>query len=172
MKSLNLHVFSQLFAEQGYRMDILKAMFEQLVSPEQRQLAATVVANGGVKALRNNDKMLLSLEKTASKDPIAPGDEEHRALWAKPGDGSQNADDLRTDLFEDPEAAVEKNQAVYFRKFEAQKRQIIDELTFVVQRESDRVIQELKTGPHERIRDRVCASYRSRKHVIIIQHSF
>ena len=149
-------------------MDILKAMFEQLVSPEQRQLAATVVANGGVKALRNNDKMLLSLEKTASKGPIAPGDEEHRALWTKPGDGAQNADDLRTDLFEDPEAAVEKNQAVYFRKFEAQKRQIIDELTFVVQRESDRVIQELKTGPHERIRDRVCFSYRSRKHVIII----
>ena len=149
-------------------MDILKAMFEQLVSPEQRQLAATVAANGGVKALRNNDKMLLGLEKTASKAPSAPSAEEHRAPWAKPGDGAQNADDLRTDLFEDPEAAVEKNQAVYFRKFEAQKRQIIDELTFVVQRESDRVIQELKTGPHERIRDRVCASYRPRKHVIII----
>ena len=138
-------------------MDVLKAMFEQLVSPEQKQLAATVAANGGVKALRSNDKMLLELERTASKASCAPSAEEHRAPWAKPGDTNQNADDLRTDIFEDPDAAVKKNQTVYFRKFEAQKRQIIDELTLVVKRESDRVIQEIKGGPHERIRDRVRA---------------
>jgi hypothetical protein len=149
-------------------MNVLKAMFELLVSPEQKQLAATVAANGGVRALRNNDKMLLGLESTASKAPSATLAKGHRA---KPGDGIQNADDLRTDIFEDPDAAVEKNQAVYFRKFEAQKRQIIDELTFVIQRESDRVIQEIKGGPHERIRDRVCVSYPSLKCVIINWHS-
>ena len=130
-------------------------MFEQLVSPEQKQLAATVAANGGVKALRNNDKMLLALEKTASKAPSASSAEGHRAAYAKTGDTNQNADDLRMEIFEDPDAAVEKNQTVFFRKFEAQKRQIIDELTLVVKRESDRVIQEIKGGPHERIRDRV-----------------
>jgi hypothetical protein len=119
-------------------------MFEQLVSPEQKQLAVTVAANGGVKALRNNDKMLLTL---ASKAPSASSAEEHRA--------AKNVDDLRTEIFEDPDAAVEKNQSVFFRKFETQKRQIIEELTLVVQRESDRVIQEIKGGPHERIRDRV-----------------
>ena len=148
-------------------MDALKAMFEQLVSPEQKELAATVAANGGVTALRNNDKMLLGLERTASKAPGAPSAEGHRSPWAKPGDRSQDADDLKMDIFEDPDAAVEKNQAVYFRKFEAQKRQIIDELTFVVKRESDRVIQEMKGGPHERIRDRVCVSYPSLKCVVI-----
>ncbi len=131
-------------------------MFEQLVSPEQKQLAATVAANGGVKAVKNNDKMLLELEKTASRVPSTPSAEVHRAPWAMASDANPNADDLRTDIFEDPDAAVEKNQTVYFRKFEAQKRQIIDELTFVVKRESDRVIQEIKSGPHDRIRDRVC----------------
>ncbi|KAH9171881.1 hypothetical protein EDB89DRAFT_1851867 [Lactarius sanguifluus] len=136
------------------KMDVLKAMFEQLVSPEQKQLAATVAANGGVKALRNNDKMLLELERTASKAPGAPSAEGHRAPRAMASDANPNADDLRMDIFEDPDAAVEKNQVVYFRKFEAQKRQIIDELTFVVKRESDRVIQEMKGGPHDRIRDR------------------
>ncbi|KAI9438360.1 hypothetical protein H4582DRAFT_1815080, partial [Lactarius indigo] len=136
------------------KMDVLKAMFEQLISPEQKQLAATVAANGGVKALRHNDKMLLELEKTASKAPSAPSAEGHRAPRGMASDANANADDLRTDIFEDPDAAVEKNQVVYFRKFEAQKRQIIDELTFVVKRESDRVIQEMKGGPHDRIRDR------------------
>jgi len=56
---------------------------------------------------------------------------------------------------EDPNAAAEKNWALFSRKFEAQKNQIIDELTLVVQRESDRVIQELKGKAHEHIRDRV-----------------
>jgi hypothetical protein len=136
----------------------MKVLFEQLVSPEQKQLAATVAAKGGVKTLRNNDKMLLELEKTTNKASSTPSAEGHRAAWAKPGDANPSADDLRTDIFEDPEAAVAKNQAVYFRKFEAQKRQIIDELTFVVKRESDRVIQEMKGGPHKRILDRVCVS--------------
>ncbi|KAH9034702.1 hypothetical protein EDB85DRAFT_2288949 [Lactarius pseudohatsudake] len=136
------------------KMDVLKAMFEQLVSPEQKQLAATVAASGGVKALRNNDKMLLELEKTASKAPSAPSAEGHRGPRAKANDVNPNADALRADVFEDPDAAVAMNQVVYFRKFEAQKRQIIDELTFVVKRESDRVIQEMKGGPHDRIRDR------------------
>ena len=131
-------------------------MFEQLVSPEQKQLAATVAANGGVKALKNNDKMLLELERTSSKAINALGAEGPLAPRAKPGgDANPNADDLRKDIFEDPDAAVERNQTVFFRKFEAQQRQIIDELTLVVKRETDRVIQEIKGGPHERILDRV-----------------
>ena len=130
-------------------------MFEQLVSPEQRQLSANVDAKGGVKALRNKDKMSLEPERKVKGAPGASSAEGRRAPRSKPGDTSQNADDLRTEIFEDPDAAVEKNQTVYFRKFEAQKRQIIDELAFVVNRESDRVIQEIKAGPHERILDRV-----------------
>ena len=142
-------------------------MFEQFVSPEQKQLAATVAANGGVKALRSNDEMLLELERPASKATCAPSAEKELAPRAKPGAANSNADILRKDIFEDPDAAVARNQTVYFRKFEVQKRQIIDELTLVVKRESDRVIQEIKGGPHERIRDRVRAFYPSPKRIII-----
>jgi hypothetical protein len=142
-------------------------MFEQLVSPEQKQLSATVSAKGGVKALRNNDKMLLELERQVSEAPSLSSVEVHWAPRSKPGDTSQKAKDLRTEIFEDPDAAVEKNQTVYFRKFEAQKRQIIDELTSVVKREGDRVIQEIKAGPHERILDRVRTFYTSLERIII-----
>ena len=137
------------------RMDIMMAMFQQLVGPEQKELSALVTVNGGVKALRNNDKMLLFLEETANKSSSAPSADGHRALRAKSNDVKPNADDLKNDIFEDPSAAVEKNRDVFFRKFEVQKNQIIDELTLVVKRESDRVVKEVKGGPHERILDRV-----------------
>jgi hypothetical protein len=133
----------------------MKALFEQLVSPEQKQLSDLVKAKGGIKVLQNDDKMLLDLEKTASKTSGTPSVEGHRTRQAKPGDADLEADNLREDILEEPNAAAEKNWVVFSRKFEAQKNQIIDELTLVVQRESDRVIQELKGKAHERIRDRV-----------------
>lgn len=129
----------------------MKALFEQLVSPEQKQLSDLVEAKGGIKVLRNDDKMLLDLDKTASKASGSSNIEGLRTRQAKPGE----VDNLREDILEEPNAAAEKNRAVFSRKFEAQKNQIIDELTLVVQRESDRVIQELKGKAQERIRDKV-----------------
>ena len=132
-------------------------MFEQLVSSEQKQLSETVASNGGVMALKDDDKMLLELERTASNAIGALGAESHQASRTQPGDA--NPDDLKKDIFEDPDAAVERNQSVFFRKFEAQQRQIIDELTLVIKRESDRVIKQIQGGPHERILDRVRVFY-------------
>ena len=133
----------------------MKALFEQLVSPEQKQLSDLVKAKGGIKVLQNDNKMLLDLEKTASKASGSYSVEGHRTRQTKPGEADPQADILREDILEEPNAAAEKNWVVFSRKFEAQKNQIIDELTLVVQRESDRVIQELKGKAHERIRDRV-----------------
>jgi hypothetical protein len=129
----------------------MMATFDQLVSPEQKELSALVTTSGGVEAIKVNDKMLLVLEETATRASSTPGTEGHRGLGTKVGD----TDDLKTDIFEDPTAGVEKNQGLFFRKFEAQKIQIIDELSLAVQRDSDRVIQEVDGAPHEQIRDRV-----------------
>ena len=126
-------------------------MFQQLVSPVEKELSAFVTARGGANALRNNNTLLLDLEKTASKLSSTTSAEGRRTLRAKVGD----VDDIINDIFEDPGTAVEKNRDVFFRKFEVQKNQIINELTLLVQRESDRVIKEVKAAPHERIRDRV-----------------
>ena len=135
-------------------MNSMKALFEQLVSPEQKQLSDLVKAKGGLKVLQN-DKMLLDLEKTASKASGSASVEGPRTRQAKPGDADLEADNLKEDILEEPNAAAEKNWVLFSRKFEAQKNQIIDELTLVVQRGSDRVIQELKGKAHERIRDKV-----------------
>jgi hypothetical protein len=137
----------------------MMSLFERLVSPEQKHLMELVDAKGGVKLLQNDDKMLLELDETANKVSSAPNAKGRRAQRGKPTDTNRNADDLRDDIFEEPDAAVEKNRTVFFRKFEVQKRQIVDELSLVITRESDRVIQEVKGGPHERILDRVSISF-------------
>jgi hypothetical protein len=140
-------------------MDAMMTLFERLVSPEQKQLMELVDAKGGVKLLQTDDKTLLELDETANKVSSAPSAKGRRAQRGKPTDTNRNADDLRDDIFEEPDAAVEKNRTVFFRKFEVQRRQIVDELSLVVKRESDRVIQEVKGGPHERILDRVSVSF-------------
>ena len=133
----------------------MKALFQQLVTPEQKQLSELVTAMGGLKVLKDNDKMLFELERAAEKVSSGPKTEVGRARREQPKDTTLSAYDLRRDVLEDPTVAVEKNLAVFSRKFEAQKNQIVDELTLVVKRESDRVIQEVTGGPHERILDRV-----------------
>ena len=131
------------------------AIFQQLVGPKQKQLSELLGENGGVKVLRNDDKLLLSLEEAASKVSGALSADGLRAQGGKTTAANRNANDLRKDIFEEPDAAAEKNQALFLRKFEVQKRQIVDELTLVIKRGNDRVIQEVKGGPHERILDRV-----------------
>jgi len=141
-----------------HRMDFMKALFQQLISPEHKQLSELVAAKGGAKALKDDDKVLQELEKAESKASTAPKAEVGRARREQHQDNqvmNLSIVDLRRDVLEDPNAAVEKNLIVFARKFEAQKNQIIDELTLVVKRESDRVVRELKGGVHERILDKV-----------------
>ena len=129
----------------------MNALFQQLVSPEQKRLSELVAEKGGFRVLRD-DKVLLDLEATANESSRQPSVE---GPQGKTHASHLKAENLRNDILEDPDAAVEKNWTVFSRKFEVQKNQIIDKLTFVVQRESDRVIREVKGSAHERIRDRV-----------------
>ena len=101
--------------------------------------------------------MLLDLEKTVSKASGSPSIdlEGLHTRQAKPGDADLEADNLREDISEEPNAATEKNWVGFSWKFKTHKNQIIDESTLVVQRESDRVSQELKGKAHEHIWDKV-----------------
>lgn len=138
------------------RVNAVKALFEQFVSPKHKLLLDLVNANGGIEFLQNNDEILLDLEKTASEESSSPSVEGPRPRQTTSTNTNREVDDLRADILEDPKEAAEKNWVTFSRKFEAQKNQIIDELSLVVQREGDRVIQELKGKAHGRIRDRVC----------------
>jgi hypothetical protein len=108
-------------------MDAMLIIFRTLVPPDQRQLAALVAAQGGPEAVRANKSLLRSLDPDAVE---------------------------QDDFFDAPDTTIAKNRDVFLRKFEVQKAQIVQELTAVVERESDRIIKEISAGAHDR-----CASF-------------
>ena len=133
----------------------MKALFEQFISPEQKRLSELVAAKGGIKACKDDNRILLELEKATGKGPSAPKAEGSRARREQHKDTNLSGDDLRRDVLEDPDIAAGRNLTVFSRKFDAQKNQIVDSLTLAFKRESDRVVRELKGGAHERIVDKV-----------------
>jgi hypothetical protein len=108
-------------------MDAMMAVFQQFISPAEKELSALVTTNGGVKALRNNDKLLLSLEESASKASSTQRAEGDVTLQTKANAEIPNVDDLKNVIFEDPDTAVEKDFTPFLLKFEAQMNQIIIE---------------------------------------------
>jgi hypothetical protein len=133
-------------------------MLQELVSPEHKRLWEDIVREGGIKTVRENDEVLRNLERTASKT-LSVSSAKGRPVKLVHKDRNAKID-LKNDIFEDPDAAAEKNRVVFFRKFEEQKDQIVSQMTVVVNRASDRVVRELSAGPHERIRDKVSSSLR------------
>lgn len=120
------------------------SIFHLFTSPEQKQLKQIVDSQGGPKALLSQDAKLREL--LSFKDS-SKATENHRSH------GPQS--DFKTDLYEDPDSAIEKNVAEFTRKFDIQKQQIVAELSMVVVREGDRVIKAMNEGPHEKLVDPV-----------------
>ena len=128
----------------------MKALFQEFVSPAQKRLLEVLAENGGVEGLRKNDnlKVLIKAENSVTKPSSQPN------FKAKRRDANLELDDLRNDIFEDPNDAIENNWKVFNRKFEAQMNKI-DELTRVVLEDRDRFIREVRGSASERIHDQV-----------------
>ncbi|KAJ6593779.1 hypothetical protein B0H19DRAFT_34811 [Mycena capillaripes] len=136
--------------EMNEKMDMMMKMFQQFVAPEQKEMMRIVEQKGGLQACQENDKILKELSDLEAKSSSSLGG---AANSAKSAQNTSALEDLKDDLMVDPEAAMEKNLTVFSRKFEVQKRQIVDELTKVVEREGDRVISAITAGPHDKIID-------------------
>ncbi|KAJ7188394.1 hypothetical protein C8R46DRAFT_19344 [Mycena filopes] len=137
--------------EMNEKMDMMMKMFQQFVAPEQKELMRVVEQKGGLQACQENDKILKELSDLEAKASTSVGGGPQSAKAA--GKTSSSLEDLKDDLMVDPEVAMEKNLTVFSRKFEVQKRQIVDELTKVIEREGDRVISAVTAGPHDKIID-------------------
>ncbi|KAJ7262295.1 hypothetical protein B0H12DRAFT_1105150 [Mycena haematopus] len=135
--------------EMNEKMNQMLAMFATFVAPEQKEMMRVVEQKGGLQACQENDKILKELSDLEAKSTsLGTGPRS-----AKSAQKTSALEDLKDDLMVDPEAAMEANLTVFSRKFEVQKRQIVDELTKVVEREGDRVISAITAGPHDKIID-------------------
>ncbi|KAJ7739936.1 hypothetical protein B0H16DRAFT_1568368 [Mycena metata] len=140
--------------EMNAKMDMMMKMFQQFVSPEQREMARIVEQKGGLQACQDNDKILKELNDLESKSGATPVKPQSVKGTASMNNKTSGLEDLKDELMTDPDAAMEKNLTAFNRKFEVQTRQIIDEMTKVVERQGDRIISELTSGPHDKIVDK------------------
>jgi hypothetical protein len=140
------------------RMDEMKALFQEFVSPRQKQILDSLGDTGGVEGLRklarNDDdklKALIKLDRTVTKSP-SQAVEDRRIGPAKPRrDETLELDILRKDILEMPDDAIHSNWAMFERKFQTQ----LDDVRDDVRRESDRIVREVQGSDHERILDEV-----------------
>ncbi|KAF8486675.1 hypothetical protein JB92DRAFT_3101334 [Gautieria morchelliformis] len=136
------------------KMDKMMEMFQHFVLPGQKALEQFIEEKGGAKACQSDDRLLNELSEFEKKQ----GRPSSSSTSPSPVGGlvtktKDSLDDLKEDLHTDPEVAMEKNMVHFSRKFEIQKRQIIEELSRVVRREGDRIISAVTSGPHDKIND-------------------
>ncbi|OJT06673.1 hypothetical protein TRAPUB_2476 [Trametes pubescens] len=107
-------------------------------------------------------------QRLRNRPDNAQGSTPYEPLWYYPGRNSQAEDVFREgeesegspetrrlmqDLADEPAMAIQKNLVFFARKFAIQQRELVREMTEVVKYECERVIAELRGGPHERIID-------------------
>ncbi|KAK7042365.1 hypothetical protein R3P38DRAFT_2890069 [Favolaschia claudopus] len=135
----------QTTQEMNAKMDLMMKLFSQLVSPEQLEMTRMIKQRGGESVL-DNDKALKELNEWENKTSASQGIATH---GSKPAE----LDDLKDELRTDPDVAMEQNMVVFTRKLEVQTRQIIDEMSRLVERQGDRIISAVTAGPHDKIID-------------------
>ncbi|KAJ7693840.1 hypothetical protein B0H17DRAFT_981213 [Mycena rosella] len=147
--ALGVDAANQAISAVDAKMDMMMKMFQQFVSPEQREMTRLVEQKGGLQACQENDKVLKELSDLETKSAGAIGPQSAKGT----GNKTSALEDLKDELMGDIDAALEKNLTAFTRKFEVQQRQIIDELSKVVERQGDRVISAITAGPHDKIID-------------------
>lgn len=124
-------------------------LFQEFITPEQQKLTVMVEERGGVAALENEYAMRELAE--AEFAFVAPSGSDSRHGAGRPFDVVE----LQHEIKGDPNEAIEKNAEFFNRKFDIQRRQIVEDIARVVNREGDRIISAVTAGPHDRIVDQV-----------------
>ncbi|KAK6981220.1 hypothetical protein R3P38DRAFT_2664248 [Favolaschia claudopus] len=147
--AVGVDAVNKVTQEMNQKMDKLLDMFASFVTPQQKEVLRIVEQKGGLQACQENDEVLRELSGLESKTTTSVG----AGSMGKSTPQTSALDDLKDDLLIDPEVAISENKTAFSRKFEVQKRQIVEELTKVIEREGDRVISAVTAGPHDKIID-------------------
>ncbi|KAI0360921.1 hypothetical protein OH77DRAFT_1418971 [Trametes cingulata] len=152
--ALEMHVgravddVNRAVASMDAKLDIVLGLFSSLVTPEQRELGELVRSKGGPTAVMVDNKSLDELMKVK----LSAAEREAGAGHLRQQSDSLEA--LKAELFDSPDAAIRRNFELFERKFTMQQRELADEMRGVVEHETDRVIEAIMSGPHDKIKDR------------------
>ena len=128
------------------RMDLMLKLFQEFVTPQQKELAAKVKNMGGDDVLEDEKAM----------EELAGAEFELTVRSGGQDDAGNRFDfiELTQEIKTNPNEAIENNAEFFGSKFEIQRREIQD-IARAVRREGDRVISAITAGPHDRIADQV-----------------
>ncbi|TFK81228.1 hypothetical protein K466DRAFT_558153 [Polyporus arcularius HHB13444] len=156
------------------KLEVVIGLFSRLVSPEEQKIAAEVESRGGPNKIRVMDdatlKSLIALEVTVRGGPEDKEDIKRakQAQEKQPGTirrgkaemttkKAMTLDELKMELREDVDDALEKNFETFIGKFELQVSMLQIALERYIRTENDRVIGVVKDvmtqGPHMKIKD-------------------
>lgn len=149
--NVTLSIVDKSTQEMNAKMDLMMKMFQTFAMPDEKEMAMRIQQKGGIEACEGNDKILKELQESEPKKGVVVT----TSHSSKKVSSASDFEDLKDELRVDPDIAMEKNMAVYSRKFEVQKRQIVEELSRVMRHEGDRIISAVTSGPHDHILDPV-----------------
>ena len=149
----------------GARLDAVMQLFNKFISAEERRLTYEIEANGGQSKVRKDDAVLKSLialdismtsnRAAAEDDDVLNGPSTRAPRDAKSPRGQSSRltlEDLKAELKEDIDDALERNFDTFSGKFALRVEQYI-------RAENDRVIgvvtDAIAQGPHMRVKDPV-----------------
>jgi hypothetical protein len=134
-------------------MEAMMQMFQNLVSPEQREVAAFIKAKGGDACLQSEEGLKELMEY---EDRLVTSAHPEKSSHFQANNIAEELMELRREVDEQPDEAIEKNGDLFARKFDMQQRQAEEETARSVGREGDRdVSASAGLGPHEKILDPV-----------------
>ncbi|KAK0211624.1 hypothetical protein IW262DRAFT_1467624 [Armillaria fumosa] len=118
-------------------------LFDMVRSPKERELMGLIDKEGGASKVMQDPALL---------EKIIKANEKNKDRSARQSDTDKKIisvvqAEIRQDLLE----LVKTNEDIFNRKFEAQKKSLVDALGETVERMGDRVIMAVISGPYERL---------------------
>ncbi|KAF9807161.1 hypothetical protein IEO21_08361 [Rhodonia placenta] len=129
------------------KTDMIMEFLKNYIPPEHMDVYKQIGRRGGREVVLKNDDALQELLSARLETNSSRPSNQATAL-------ARNAKhELESQLI-DPAFQIQKNTQSFDRKFEMQQKQILEGVGEIVHRESDRVIELVTSGPHDRILDK------------------
>jgi len=135
---------------------MMEMVFERMTTPEEKELAA-LTHGKSIDAVLTDDHVLRQILAKQSKGKDEKGGGRSKDASSVDG-GALTLGEFKHELNQDINTVLTENNKLFEQKFAAMEFSL-KEVTATVQRQSDRVIEEIlsgfNAGPYERIRDKV-----------------
>ncbi len=122
-------------------------LFNLVRSTEERELVELIDKEGGVSKVTQDPVLLEKIIKESEKN------RKDRGAHQIDQDDLRLVSIIQIEIRDDLQKTIKSNEAAFNRKFEAQKRILIDDLWKSIERMGDRVIEALTSGSYERLKD-------------------